>query len=127
MPRFFGAEALEHSNSVRAAPAQRIPSTPYSTSRGLGSFALRCSSAAGQYDSFAGSAGDGRFWTQLGAYKAVLARGDLYAASEAFVNSEDVYGCADAGAVITQITVVYDDAAKVWIMYGARECGSTIE
>eukprot|EP00198_Chlamydomonas_reinhardtii_P002304 XP_001691640.1 predicted protein [Chlamydomonas reinhardtii] len=88
------------------------PSDGRSTSRGLGSFALRCSSAAGQYDSFAGSAGDGRFWTQLGAYKAVLARGDLYAASEAFVNSEDVYGCADAGAVITQITVVYDDAAK---------------
>ncbi|KAG2423517.1 hypothetical protein HXX76_015265 [Chlamydomonas incerta] len=85
------------------------PSDGRSTSRGLGSFALRCSSAAGQYDSFAGSAGDGRFWTQLGAYKAVLARGDLYAASEAFLNSEDVYGCADAGAVITQITVVYDD------------------
>ncbi|KAG2423518.1 hypothetical protein HXX76_015266 [Chlamydomonas incerta] len=85
------------------------PSDGKTTSRGLGSFALRCSSAAGQYDSFAGSAGDGRFWTQLGAYKAVLARGDLYAASEAFLNSEDVYGCADAGAVITQITVVYDD------------------
>ncbi|KAG2433710.1 hypothetical protein HXX76_008078 [Chlamydomonas incerta] len=113
---FMDSPCVEGFDAVKGSWG--LPTSKTNSSEGMGTMALRCSTAASQHESVLSSAVDGRFWAIVGAYALIKTNGGkgLYSASEAFINNGDVAACGSGGgseSVLRQLTVVYDDTRSV--------------
>ncbi|KAG2428362.1 hypothetical protein HXX76_010506 [Chlamydomonas incerta] len=105
---------------TRNAPQPPVPQSE--RGQGISTLSFRCSSALSSHDSIDPDT-DGRFWVQLGAAPVIVVDGTMFAATEVFMNIEDIPTCADH-TIISRLEVAYTLSQEGPIIWRVRAfCG----